>query len=197
MYANVTPKVPTSIELRNCEDIHIGQFCTEASNNVKKRCSNEWQEIIENNWCKPFQKDGLDLKSSEELKIVKQSISQRENYLDECKELGFQENTTDMAHCLLKMKEIEALAGQKVIVPREYKGKGSGFNWAAFAAGLNQINNSLNGGTGTTLSPSITCFKTGEVHQAFNKICNYSCNGTIYSVNTQSSTKICPLTIKR
>ena len=107
MYANVTPKVSTSLELRNCEDIHIGQFCTEASNNVRKRCSNEWQEIIENNWCKPFQKDGLDLKSSEELRIVKQSISQRENYLDECKELGFTKGTEGMGNCVLKLMELE------------------------------------------------------------------------------------------
>ena len=42
-----------------------------------------------------------------------------------------------------------------------------------------------------------TCIYENEYSVGFNKVCNYSCTGTIYAINLDSSAKICPLSIKR
>jgi len=44
---------------------------------------------------------------------------------------------------------------------------------------------------------TVTCFKSGEVSQAFNKICSYNCVGITYTINLGSNTAMCPLTIQR
>ena len=46
-------------------------------------------------------------------------------------------------------------------------------------------------------SASQTCFKTGEVKQAFNKICNYKCGLTTYTTNLGTGVGLCPSTIQR
>ena len=131
--------------------------------------------------------------------LKKEAVERR---LDSCKEIGFKENTVDMSHCLLKMIELERISNMndiqktQIVIPEEQKGKGSGFNWAAFAAGLNQLNNSLYGGTGTTTSTSTTCFSTGEYTKGMNKVCQYSCVGSAHAI-TVGAAQMCPVSVQR
>jgi hypothetical protein len=55
----------------------------------------------------------------------------------------------------------------------------------------------MSGTSSTGSSASQTCFKTGEVKQAFNKICNYKCGLTTYTHNLGSGVGLCPSTIQR
>ena len=55
----------------------------------------------------------------------------------------------------------------------------------------------MSGTSSTGSSASQTCFKTGEVKQAFNKICNYKCGLTTYTTNLGTGVGLCPSTIQR
>ena len=55
----------------------------------------------------------------------------------------------------------------------------------------------MNGASSSGSSASQTCFKTGEVKQAFNKICNYKCGLTTYTHNLGTGVGLCPSTIQR
>tara|TARA_Y100000816_G_scaffold291055_1_gene281301 strand:- start:1079 stop:1849 length:771 start_codon:yes stop_codon:yes gene_type:complete len=122
--------------------------------------------------------------------------------INSCKEIGFEENTLDMSHCLLKIIELETILklnnskNTKIVIPNEQKGRGNQFNWAAFITGLNQLNNSLYGSTNTTSSTSTTCYSTGEYIEGMNKVCQYSCVGSAHAI-TVGAAQICPISVKR
>ena len=41
----------------------------------------------------------------------------------------------------------------------------------------------------------VTCFKTGEYTQGFNKVCQYSCAGSARAI-TRPNTSLCPISIR-
>ena len=55
----------------------------------------------------------------------------------------------------------------------------------------------MSGNSSAFSAASQTCFKTGEVKQAFNKICEYKCGLTTYTTNLGSGVGLCPSTIQR
>ena len=55
----------------------------------------------------------------------------------------------------------------------------------------------MSGTSSSGSSASQTCFKTGEIKQAFNKICNYKCGLTTYTHNLGTGVGLCPSTIQR
>ena len=83
---------------------------------------------------------------------------------DDCKDLGFTENTEAMGNCILKLMELKQStnsSGQS-----QSSDDTSVSEWLGIANdGINMMNDNS--------SSSQTCFKTGEVKQAFNKICEY------------------------
>jgi len=107
---------------------------------------------------------------------------------DDCKDLGFTENTEAMGNCILKLMELKQsanLSGQS-----QSSDDTSVSEWLGIANdGIYMMNDSS--------SSSQTCFKTGEVKQAFNKICEYKCGLTTYTTNLGSGVGICPSTIQR
>ena len=107
---------------------------------------------------------------------------------DDCKDLGFTENTEAMGNCILKLMELKQStnsSGQS-----QSSDDTSVSEWLGIANdGINMMNDNS--------SSSQTCFKTGEVKQAFNKICEYKCGLTTYTTNLGTGVGLCPSTIQR
>ena len=107
---------------------------------------------------------------------------------DDCKDLGFTENTEAMGNCMLKLMELKQStnsSGQS-----QSSDDTSVSEWLGIANdGINMMNDNS--------SSSQTCFKTGEVKQAFNKICEYKCGLTTYTTNLGTGVGLCPSTIQR
>ena len=55
----------------------------------------------------------------------------------------------------------------------------------------------MSGNSSSESSASHHCFKTGEIKQAFNKICEYKCGLTTYTHNLGTGVGLCPSTIQR
>ena len=69
------------------------------------------------------------------------------------------------------------------------------------AGGLKRFNDSYSSSSSSfknkTEKPQTACFLETEATGGFNKICFYDCTGTVYALNLDSSTKLCPLTINK
>ena len=149
---------------------------------IKYYCLKEYKSQI-NNW------DGritnlvwTNYSGKETTKIVNSSIP---NKKQECKQMGFKEDTEKLAECVLRLVEIDE-AKQNNQIQKQRNSE------AAIAAMLGTVVQS----TTSNNTPKSTCFKTGEEVGGFNKVCRYSCVGNLVTT-TIGSMQLCPLTIQR
>ncbi|MDC0954507.1 hypothetical protein OAR03_00035 [Candidatus Pelagibacter sp.] len=119
---------------------------------------------------------------NETAKVVNSSIP---NKKQECKQMGFKEDTEKLAECVLRLVEIDE-AKQNNQIQKQRNSE------AAIAAMLGTVVQS----TTSNNTPKSTCFKTGEEVGGFNKVCRYSCVGNLVTT-TIGSMQLCPLTIQR
>ena len=110
-----------------------------------------------------------------------------ENKRNECRNMGFKDNTEYMSQCILKLTEIEKLEE----LHRKAK---SDADRAAASQRLFQLGQSLTN-MGNSLSNSGSS-SSGSSSYTSNQICYYSCNGETFAENIKN-TAICPMTIQR
>jgi len=108
---------------------------------------------------------------------------------DDCKDLGFTENTEAMGNCILKLMELKqstTSSGQS-----QSSDDTSVSEWLGIA---NDGINMMSGNSSSSSSASHLCTKTGEDKQAFNTVCYYKCGTTTYTHNLGTGAGVCPIT---
>ena len=130
-------------------------------------------------------------------------IAKKETKEEKCESLGFTKKTEPFGNCVLKLTELEALKKNKNVdtttLNQNYSDIQKRESSAKKLQGLSQMLQGISDGlygTSNSTQQQPTCFKKSQYTSGFNKICNYTCGVSAYSM-TISKTQFCPFTTRR
>ena len=130
-------------------------------------------------------------------------IAKKETKEEKCENLGFTRKAEPFGNCVLKLTELEALRKNKNVdtttLNQNYSDIQKRESSAKKLQGLSQMLQGISDGlygTSNSTQQQPTCFKKSQYTSGFNKICNYTCGVSAYSM-TISKSQFCPFTTRR
>ncbi|MDB9718569.1 hypothetical protein OAA50_01415 [Candidatus Pelagibacter sp.] len=152
----------------------------------KRYCFLMWSKAIKT---KKLETTMAQNKSSSTQTSQAQNIQSINGFKNICRDIGYKDGTEKMADCVkdLYLKQVNSQSSttttKRKIDP-------------SFWDDIIGLSSGVMNGSSKTSKSGTVCFKTGEETGGHNKVCKYSCTGSITTINIGAA-QICPMKINK